>query len=216
MAKKKSSEKKPKPVPDPTTKLPRGRPTKLHPPTRDLTDNLINRISHQIIIGTHLEAACLAGGVRIEVAKDWLVRANQARTKAEFERTEMDKLCIMFQDEINWAAAQAVARSMKRIDAAGKFDWKAEAWKLTHCIDPVRFGGQKTVNHNVQGSIDHQHHPHEIDVSKLSPEVVKALYTQFKEQERSKEALSDNEGEDILYLEAKEPEKERNSDEEGT
>lgn len=185
-----------KPVPDPVEKKSVGRPSKLHQVERNLTDNLIIRICNLIRIGSAFETASLAGGVRVETSRQWLTRANHARLKPEFERDTMDNLCISFQDEVNRAVADAHIRSLRRIDRAGKYDWKAEAWKLAHSIDPTRYGSQKNVEVHHSGTVEHQHSQYEVDVDDLPVEVVQRLYEKMKAEHNT----SDN----MIYLEHKE------------
>jgi transposase len=96
-------------------KQPMGRPPKLTP---ELQERIIRSIAH----GNYPDIAAAAAGVSKPTFIKWLKRGGREESGRYHD----------FVDAVSEAEAVAEERIIKRIDRAGKSDWRADAWRAEH------------------------------------------------------------------------------------
>lgn len=171
--------------------------------SRKLDKNLIKLLCLHLKKGSFLETAASAVGVLRVTLRTWLMKGNEILQMIEdgIEVTSDQMLYAELVQHVHQATAEAELNDLTILDAAGKIDWKATAWKMSRRWKSWA-GQEKTINHKHEGEIDHKHtHTVELDPEKLPLEVCEKIIEALKAQ-----------GENTIFLPAN-PVKEEENDE---
>jgi hypothetical protein len=122
-----------------------------------LTPELMYKLAAHIASGQYVETACGLCGVTSASFRSWTRKAKEIEERlGENEpATGEEELFLSFLSALTSARAESVARSVANIKAAGKSDWRAEAWYLER-TEPALFGSVERHVHEFGKSSDEQ------------------------------------------------------------